>query len=87
MSRKSCVSDHCMLRVIERVHGIDLTFIREEIARITAPARKVGARSITTGGFTYILGEKGVVVTVIAEEQGQEQRRRRSPRDFRECEE
>lgn len=85
MKMRPQVSDHAMLRYIERVNGIDLSFIRREIERTTAPAVAVGARSVSKDGFTYMIGVNGVVVTIIDDQQGCAGRRRRTPRDFREC--
>lgn len=64
MSRKPIhVSDHALLRYVERVLGFDLDRARADIAAIVGPAIRAGAVKIAIGGHTYIL--KGDVVTTI----------------------
>lgn len=57
------VSDHAVCRYLERVRGIDLGFVRNEIRKTVAGAVAIGANSISVDGFTYCL--KGCVVVTI----------------------
>ena len=66
MSKKISVSDHAVLRWLERVHEIDIEFFRNQIRNIVGPPMKVKATSITVDGFCYVFDpEKRVVITVI----------------------
>ena len=58
------VSDHAVVRYLERVHGFDIDAIRAEIERITAQARRSGASAVSWQGFSFRL-RAGVVVTVL----------------------
>lgn len=57
------VTDHALLRYLERVRGIDLDKFREEIANLVRPG--LGGTKISTGGWTYCLNGN-VVKSVIA---------------------
>ena len=57
------VTDHAVLRWLERVHGIDVEFFRNEIVKIAGPAAAVGASGLTRDGFSYVI-RAGAVVTV-----------------------
>lgn len=64
MSR-SPVTDHALLRWMERVKGVDLDAIRAEIATPDiCAAIAAGARSVVTHGHTLVI-ENGVVITVL----------------------
>lgn len=65
MKRVPIVTDHAVLRYLEWVHGIDLDFVRREIAAVTAAAIAAGARNLTRDGVVYQFRDD-VVVTVIA---------------------
>lgn len=62
---KTIVSDHALLRYLERVKGLDLDAIRDEI---TTPevcaAVAAGARSYKANSYTLVLGWN-VVKTVL----------------------
>jgi hypothetical protein len=59
------VSEHALLRYIERVYKIDLDPIRQAIAEAVRPAAVTGAASINSGGFSYILSrERAGAITV-----------------------
>ena len=60
------VSDHAVVRWLERVHGIDMEFFRDEIRAIAGPAAAVGAAALRKDGFVYKLSD-GAVVTVVAD--------------------
>lgn len=64
MSR-SPVTDHALLRWMERVKGIDLDAIRAEIATPDIRAAiAAGVRSVVTHGHTLVI-ENGFVITVL----------------------
>jgi diphthamide biosynthesis methyltransferase len=59
------VSDHALLRYLERARGIDVELIRGHIALLCAPAAAAGARNYRAAdGVTYVF-KKGHVVTVM----------------------
>ena len=58
------VSDHCVLRYLERVRGMDVEAVRKEIVGMVRPAAAVGAKRVTVNGFTYVI-DKQVVITVV----------------------
>ena len=65
MSKKISVSDHAVLRWLERVHEIDIEFFRNQIRNIVGPPMKVKATSITVDGFCYVFDpETRTVITV-----------------------
>ena len=64
------VSDHALIRFIERVAGIDLETIRAHIADQVKEAVDAGATSITIDGFYYVLvPERRSVATILTSEQ------------------
>ncbi len=65
MRKTVAVQDHALLRYLERVMGLDLAKVRNQIADLVQPAVDVGASAYTADGTTYLL-EGGAVVTVIA---------------------
>ena len=62
------VSDHAVLRYLERVGGYDIEAIRKDmVTPQIATAIGAGAKKVhLSDGSTYIIGDDGVVVTVIA---------------------
>lgn len=69
------VSDHALMRYIERKLGIGLDPFRREIEAIVADAYAVGARSIKKDGLEYRLSPDGTVVTVTPYDRLKRQRR------------
>lgn len=61
------VTDHALLRYLERARGIDVELIREHVALLCAPSANAGAKSYRVEGVTYVF-KKGHVVTVIGED-------------------
>jgi hypothetical protein len=57
------VTDHAVLRWLERVHGIDVEFFRDQIREIAGPAAAVGASGLKHAGFLYVISG-GTVITV-----------------------
>ncbi|UXU74342.1 MULTISPECIES: hypothetical protein [unclassified Paracoccus (in: a-proteobacteria)] len=68
MTRKVIVSDHAILRYLERVGGFDIARLRREIAQRVQAAADVGAGAVVIDGHSFLIdkGEFGpVVVTVL----------------------
>lgn len=63
------VSDHAVVRWLERCQGIDLTFARKEIAEIVQAAVNLGAANYSLAGVTYIL-DGPTVTTIVAVKSG-----------------
>ena len=58
------VSDHALIRYMERVLGMDLEYHRAEIARtVDAALEHEGACGIVSGGFRYKL--QGLTVSTV----------------------
>lgn len=70
LEAEPCVSDHAIVRYIERVYGIDIEAIKAEL--LTEDAREqikiVGSGKIPSGPFTLVV-KRGTVVTVLTEEE------------------
>ena len=60
----SVVTDHAIVRYLERVYGVDVNSLRKRIADITKDGRDAGASAIISDGVRYTLDPKGKVVTV-----------------------
>lgn len=61
------ISDHAMIRFLERVGGLDVEAIRYAMARSLDEAARLGAAVVVIDGFRYILREDDsgpVLVTV-----------------------
>ncbi len=58
------VSDHAVLRWLERVEGLDIAGLREQIARSAAVGLAYGSRVVVVSGGKIIL-EGETVVTVL----------------------
>jgi hypothetical protein len=59
--RAPIVTDHAVIRWMERAKGIPVHEIRKAIADIVAPAVALGATRFTKDGLTYILSGSNVV--------------------------
>ena len=62
------VSDHALLRYIERVYGVDVDKLREEIADIVRPAVALKATARSVGDRTYVIVYRdgaAIVTTVL----------------------
>lgn len=57
------VSDHAVIRYLERVYGVDIEGLRRRIGRRVDRAVKLGASAAVAGGFVYQIKE-GTVTTV-----------------------
>lgn len=58
------VTDHAIVRYLERVGGFDIEGLRQSIGRRCDPALEVGASSVLIEGHAYVIAD-GKVVTVL----------------------
>jgi hypothetical protein len=49
------VTDHALVRYLERVMGLDMTDVRDEIAACVADGVSTGATAVIRRGFSYTL--------------------------------
>ncbi|MET4128378.1 hypothetical protein [Roseovarius sp. MBR-6] len=73
------VTDHAVLRYLERVEGVDIEAIRCRIGHLADRAIEMGANGVVSGGFVYRI-DGGHVVTVLRQsraERGKGKGRRR----------
>ena len=64
MKRRLHITDHVVLRHLERVQGVDIESVRDEIARAVALAEgHQGACAVNVDGWSYRI-EGDAVVTV-----------------------
>lgn len=76
------VTDHAVLRYLERVEGMDIETVRRRIGLTVQRGLEEGANGVVSGGFVYRITD-GTVVTVIEHsriEIGRKKRRGRKPR-------
>ena len=62
------VSDHAVLRYLERVGGFEIDMLRQAIAARVDTAAQAGASGVVIDGFTYLIrtdAQGPVVVTVM----------------------
>ena len=59
------VSDHALIRYLERVQGFDLERFRKEISEIVTGAARAGATQVSHSGFTYCIRDSSTVTTII----------------------
>lgn len=57
------VTDHCLVRYLERAKGFDVEAVRRHIAQLCAPYVDTGAQTIHAEGVRFELGT-GKVITV-----------------------
>lgn len=60
------VSDHAMLRYLERVVGIDVEAHRQEVERRVAGAVALGASALISEGYRYVLCDWRVTTVTLA---------------------
>lgn len=90
MRKRITISDHAIVRWIERAAAFDLNFVREQIKADTAAALNAGLRKVPDGkGNVYVLdARKRTVITILPGQRADNvppgRLRKRSPRDFRE---
>lgn len=62
--RRPHVSDHAMLRYLERVVGIDVEAHRRDIERRVVHAVELGASGLISDGFRYAISDVRVTTVV-----------------------
>ena len=70
MKKPVWVTDHALVRVLERVGGFEIERLRRDIARRVQAAVDAGAGAVVLDGFVYIIGradERGPAVTTVLE--------------------
>lgn len=68
MSRKVRVTDHALIRFLERAGGFELEKLRKEIARKVYKSAPDGATGIKIDGVNFVIvsdGDERVVTTVM----------------------
>lgn len=64
------VTDHAVLRYLERVKGVDIEQLRREIGRkVDLHNDHPGACGVNADGFRYTISQTGKVITVHAQNQ------------------
>lgn len=58
------VTDHAVLRYMERVQGLDVEAVRRHIAGLCGPATAAGASTVYQEGVRFEISRTGAVVTV-----------------------
>lgn len=68
MTPRVHVSDHALLRYLQRVLGIDVELVRASITRDVEGAVELGATSVAVDGIRYQIDpDHRIVTTVIAD--------------------
>lgn len=78
------VTDHALLRHLERVQGIDIEAIRLELGHLVDKAIEAGAKATVSEGMRYVLIEDRLVSCVPVKSiplRGRARRRRRDRED------
>lgn len=60
------VTDHALVRYMERVMGLDLTPVRAEIERRAALAVTLGATASRQDGFRFVIDGRRVITVLYA---------------------
>ena len=67
VKRRDIVTDHAVVRYLERVYGVDIVALKRRIERTTEGGREQGANAVLCDGVRYRLSQNGRVVTVIGQ--------------------
>lgn len=70
------VTDHAIVRYLERVGGFDIDSLRKQIASRCEAGASIGATSVIAEGFAFLIGD-GQVITVVHAETMRNRRIRR----------
>jgi chromosome condensin MukBEF complex kleisin-like MukF subunit len=62
---RATVSDHAVLRYLERAYGLDVAAVRAEMMTAIPIAIAFGARTVICHGVRLIISEDGCVVTAL----------------------
>lgn len=60
------VTDHAVVRYLERVEGMDVERLRIEIGRIVERAAGLGANGVIVDGYRYVLADQAVTTVLTA---------------------
>lgn len=60
----SSITDHALLRWLERVHGINIDFFRQQLLDETRDYITTGAATVRKDGIVYIF-KNGKLITVL----------------------
>lgn len=55
------VTDHAVLRYLQRVKGIDIDAVRDELGRVVDKAIEMGAGAAVVDGVKYVLNDRTIV--------------------------
>lgn len=67
MTPRAIVSDHALLRYMERVLRIDVEALRDDVARIAQVGVEHGASGVQAGGYSYkLVGDRVTAVLTTA---------------------
>lgn len=61
---RAVVTDHAVLRYLERVHGLDVDFFRGVIAAQVAEGVRYGATAVHVDGVKFVLVGASVVTVI-----------------------
>ena len=62
--RPDIVTDHAVLRYLERVYGVDIAGLRRRLEKITAEGRAQNASAVMSDGVRYAISKSGRIITV-----------------------
>ncbi|MGD9862553.1 MAG: hypothetical protein AB7S99_05005 [Pseudodonghicola sp.] len=79
------VTDHAVLRYLERVEGMDIERIRREIGRKVDLAVELGASAAIVDGMAYQLSPCGTVTTVMPHSRPERRSGRRDKNGGQSC--
>jgi hypothetical protein len=74
------VTDHAVVRWLQRVHGVEVDFFREEIASIVRDALYAGAKSLRKDGFEYQFHDGKLMTIVPIQSTWESNKKVRAPR-------
>jgi hypothetical protein len=55
MQKPIIISDHAILRYMERILGFDMEVLRQKLTKEVGRVAGTGAKTFTSGGVTYVL--------------------------------
>ncbi len=63
--KRDIVTDHAVVRYLERVYGVDIASLKRRIEKVTEGGREQRADAVLSDGVRYRLSHSGRVVTVL----------------------
>lgn len=65
--RPIIITDHAIVRYLERVYGLDLESLKQEITAKIKPAIEIGAASVRIGDHTYciVINDRSASLTTV----------------------